>query len=78
MAYHQDRCGPAIAHDAGALPLQHAWLPGQEAAGGLRGLIGAAGMGTRVGWGWAGGGRDTEEWRGWWVGGVPCTSTFHC
>lgn len=37
VADHQDRAGPAAAHHAGPLPLQHAGLPCQEAAGGLRG-----------------------------------------
>lgn len=37
VADHQDRAGPAAAHHAGPLPLQHAGLPCQEAAGSLRG-----------------------------------------
>lgn len=36
VADHQDRAGPAAAHHAGPLPLQHAGIPGQENAGGLR------------------------------------------
>lgn len=36
VANNQDRAGPAAAHHAGPLPLQHARLPGQETAGGLR------------------------------------------
>lgn len=37
VADHQDSAGPAAARHAGPLPLQHAGLPCQEAAGGLRG-----------------------------------------
>lgn len=37
VADHQDRAGPAAAHHAGPLPLQHAGLPCQETAGSLKG-----------------------------------------
>lgn len=37
VADHQDRAGPAAAHHAGPLPLQHAGLPCQEIAWCLRG-----------------------------------------
>lgn len=37
VADHQDCAGPAAAHHAGPLPLQHAWIPCQEAAGCLGG-----------------------------------------
>ena len=36
MADHQDSGGPAAAGHAVRLPLQHAWLPSQEDAWGLR------------------------------------------
>lgn len=35
VADHQDSAGPAAAYHGGPLPLQHARLPCQEAAGGL-------------------------------------------
>lgn len=54
VADHQDRAGPAAAHHAGPLPLQHAWLPRQEAARSLRGL--PAGVSGESGWrGWPAG-----------------------
>lgn len=40
VANHQDSAGPAAAHHAGPLPLQHARLPCQKTAGGLRGCWG--------------------------------------
>lgn len=52
VADHQDRAGPAAAHHAGPLPLQHAGIPCQEAAGSLRGCRGGQ---DREGGGWPAG-----------------------
>lgn len=66
MADHQDRVGPAAADHAGPLPLQHAWLPCQEAAGGLRGCWvdggGSGGEGGQL----ASNDRLTDGWMGGW------------
>lgn len=53
VADHQDRAGPAAAHHAGPLPLQHAGLPCQEAAWSLRGF-----WEDREGGGWMDGRMD--------------------
>lgn len=58
VADHQDRAGPAAAHHAGPLPLQHAGLPCQKTAGGLRGC-----------WEDREGGGQLKRWRDGWVDG---------
>lgn len=75
VADHQDCVGPAAADHGGPLPLQHAWLPGEEAAGGLRGSWGERGRGQMQGWppswtdgvmdGWVGGGMVEVQRKRW-------------
>lgn len=56
VADHQDRAGPAAAHHAGPLPVQHAGLPRQEAARSLKGCWEGLGGGWPAGW--------MDEWMG--------------